>query len=109
MCIRDRSIPGFITEVILELTTCQFRTRSRFGSNETSLFSFLYGVAHERERDTSEVGTTSETTDHDIRILACHFHLFFSFQSDNSLVESHVAKYGTERIFTVRSCLLYTS
>jgi len=62
---------GSLGTVILELTTCQFRTRCRFGSNETSLFSFLYRVTHEWERDTSEVGTTSETTDYDIRIFAC--------------------------------------
>ena len=43
-----------------------------------------------QECDTGEVGTTTETTDNDIGVLASHFHLFLSFQSDNGLMQHNV-------------------
>ena len=58
-------------------------------------------MAHKWECDASEVGTASEAGNDHIGIFTGHFHLFFGFQADYSLVQSDVAQYGTECILTV--------
>ena len=98
----QRSVTGFVGKVIMEFTTGELRARSRFGCDEACLAAFLDGVAHEREADTTEVGTATEATDNDVRIFASHLHLLFGFEADNRLVKGNVAQYRAEGIFTVR-------
>ena len=66
-------------------------------------------MAHEGEGDTAKVGTSSEAGDDGVGIFTRHFHLLFGFQSDDGLVQGHVAQYGAEGIFAVGSglCQLY--
>lgn len=100
---QQRSIPGFIAEVILEFTACQLRTGGRFGGDETCFLSFKDGMAHEWECDTAEIGTAAKARDNRVGIFTGHFHLFLGFQSDYSLMQGDVAQYGAECIFTVGS------
>ena len=88
---QQRGISGFVAKVILEFTTGQFRTRSRFGSNVSGLFSIQDSVAHKGETDSSKIGTTTKATDNHVGIFACHFHLLFGFQTDNRLMQCDMA------------------
>ena len=83
----ERSESGLVTKVILELTAGELRAGRRLGCNEAGLLSFLDLVTHEWEGDATEVATSTEAGNHDVWILACHFHLLLCFEADNSLVE----------------------
>src|SRR5574344_2399400 len=99
---QQRSISGFITEVVFELTSCQFRTTLRFGSDKLSLFAIENVMTHERESNAAEVGTAPEAGDDHIRIFAGHLHLFFSLKTDDSLMKGDMTQNRTQCIFTVR-------
>ena len=88
---QQRGISGFVAKVILEFTTGQFRTRSRFGSNVSGLFPIQDSVAHKGEADSSKIGTATKATDNHVGIFACHFHLLFGFQTDNRLMQCDMA------------------
>ena len=66
-------------------------------------------MAHEGEGDTTKVGTSSEASDDGVGVFTRHFHLLFGFQSDDGLMQGHVAQYGAEGICAVGSglCQLY--
>ena len=95
-------VTSLVAEVVAELTAGEFRTAVRLGCNELGVALTTQVVTHEGEGDTTEVGTTAEAADHDIRIFASHLHLLFGLQADDGLVETYVVQHGAERVFTVR-------
>ena len=97
----ERRVARLVAKVILEMPSCQFGARSRFGGHVAGFASFLDGVAHEGEADAAEVGAATEASDDDVGVFAGHFHLFFRFKADDGLVQGDVAHDGTERIFAV--------
>ena len=58
-------------------------------------------MTHEWESNTTEVRTTTETTDYDIWVFTCHLHLLLCLQSDDCLVQGYVTKYRTEGVLAV--------
>ena len=98
----QRCITSLISEVILELTASQLRTRSRFGSYNTNILAFFQFMTDKWEGNTGEVRTTTKATDHYIRIFSSHFHLLFSFQTNDCLMQHHMIHDTTQRIFAVR-------
>ena|SRR5574344_101775 len=69
------SVTCLITEIILELTASQLRTALRLCSNKLSMALACEVVTEEWEGNTTKVTTTTETSNHLIRILTCHRHL----------------------------------
>ena len=82
-----------VTEIVAELTASQLRTAVGFGSDELRVLAVKKVVTHEGERDTTEVRTTAEAANHDIRIFASHLHLLLSLQADDGLVQTYVVKH----------------
>ena len=99
----QRGVTSLVAEVVAELTACEFRTAVGLGCDELCVTLTTQVVTHEGEGDTTEVTTATEATDHDIGIFACHLHLLFCFQTNDSLVQTYVVEHGAERVFTVRS------
>lgn len=80
---QQRCIPSLVTEVILELTTSQFRTTVRLSSDKLRLLTLQDVMTHKGEGDTTEVTATTETSNHHVRILPSHRHLLLSLQTDD--------------------------
>ncbi len=97
----ERGVACDISEVVLEYAVCEFRAACGFCGYETDFLSVFNCVAHEGERDSAEVGATAEAGDYYVGVFASHFHLFFSFEADDCLVECDVAEDGAECVFAV--------
>lgn len=99
---QQRGVACLITEVVAELTACQFGATVWLGCNKFRRLAVLQVMAHEWEGNATEIRAAAETTDHDIGIFACHLHLFLSLKADDGLMESHVIEHRAQYILTVR-------
>ena len=61
-------------------------------------------VTEEWEGNTTKVTTTTETSNHLIRILTCHRHLLLCLKTDNGLMKRHMIEHGTQCILTAWCC-----
>ena len=100
---KQRSEAGLVTEIVLELASCQFRARIRLGGDETGFLAILDVVTHERVGDAAEVGSAAEAGDHDVGILPGELHLFLSLETYDGLVETDMVEHRTESVLAVGS------
>ena len=97
-----------ITEVVLKLTACQFRTRCGLNGNNASLLSLADIATNEGETDTCEVRATTEATDNNIGLVASHLHLLDTLLADNGLVQQYVVHHTTQAITSILAVLQST-
>ena len=101
---QQRCIASLITEVVLKLSACQFRTTLGLSSDKFRFLAVEDVVTHEGEGNTTKVRATAEAGNHRIRIFPSLCHLFLSLQTDDGLMQSHMVEHGAQCIFTIRRC-----
>ena len=95
----QRRESGGITEVVVEPTFGQRRTRRGLRGNEAHAV-----IGNERQRQPSEIRTTATTPDHHVGLgFTGERELFFGFEADDRLVQQHVVEHRAERIVRVVS------
>ena len=99
---KKRSVTGLVTIIVFKLTLGELRACCRLSCNEPCLFFSSETMSEEREGNTSEVGSTSETSDYDIRIVSGLFHLLLGLKTDDGLMKGHMIHYRAKGIFTTR-------
>ena len=87
---KKRSIAGFVTIVIFKLSLSKFRTCRRLGCNEPGLALTTETMSQERKGYASEIGTSTEASYHDIRIIPRLLHLLFCLKTDYGLMKGHM-------------------
>ena len=107
---KQRCVPGLISEIILELTLCKFRTGCRLCRYESGVSLSREVMTHERECYSTEIGSSAETSYDNVRILSCHLHLLLSLKTDDCLMQGHMIHHRAEGIFASRchACKLHS-
>lgn len=100
---QERSVSGFVAEIVLELSAGQLRAGRRLGRDEAHLLrALLKLMAEERIGYSAEIRTSSEAGNDHVRLLSGELHLFFGLETDDGLMQADMIEHGTEGIFAIR-------
>ena len=91
---QQRRVTGLISEVVFELSTCQFRATLGLGSNKFRvLMAAIEHMPHKGEGYSTEVTATPEAGNYLVWVFTGHLHLPFCLQAYDGLVQRNVVQH----------------